>query len=245
MSASRRSTSRRGTSRLSALVAATAAAFALTTTAALAQWTTQGQGSGSASTTTVNPPAAASAAGASPTTVTVTVSTGPSGGAPVHGYRVDRTSPSAASGVCFISGTTGSCTASATAGSGTQTYNIVSYRGTTSLQYWQSTPVSVTGTPLASLIISSVVRDSGNKKVHFTGTGAVSGSLLTVQICTVNAFPCATANQAGTSTVTPGSAGGWTSAQSSSNLNASQTYYAQATQGSTTSAVFTFSTSTL
>jgi hypothetical protein len=231
--------------RLSTVLGAALATVALTATAALAQWTTTGSGTGSATSTTINPPTTANAAGASSTTVTVSVTAGPSGGAPVHGYRVDRTSPSAASGVCFITGTTGSCTATAS-GTGEQTYSIVSYRGTTSLQYWQSAALSnVKGTPLTSLTISSVVRDGGNKKVHFTGTGAVSGTALTVQICTVNAFPCAAGNQAGTSSVTPSAAGAWTSGQSTANLNASQTYYAQATQGSSTSAVFTFSTTNL
>jgi hypothetical protein len=173
------------------------------------------------------------------------VTQGPASGAPVHGYRVDRTSPAPATGVCFISGATGNCTAAAS-GTGTQTYNLVSYRGTTSLQYWQSAPLAnVTGSPLTSLVISTVVRDSGNKKVHFTGTGATSGAALVVQICTVNTFPCPSGNQAGTSSVTPSSAGAWTSGQSNANLNGSQTYYAQATQGSSTSAVFTFSTTNL
>ena len=43
----------------------------------------------------------------------------------------------------------------------------------------------------ASLTISSVVRDGGNKKVHFTGTGAVASTTITVTICAVNGFPCA------------------------------------------------------
>jgi hypothetical protein len=228
--------------RLSTVLAAALTTLALCAPAALAQWTTPGRGTGSATTTTINPPVSASASGTSTTTVRVQVTAGPSSGAPVQGYRVDRTSPAAATGVCFITGTTGSCTATAS-GTGQQVYSIVSYRGTTSLQYWQSAPLpNVTGSPLASLVISSVVRDSGNKKVHFTGTGATSGSALVVQICAVNAFPCATGNQAGTSSVTPSSAGGWTSGQSTTNLNPSQTYFAQATQGSTTSAVFTFST---
>jgi hypothetical protein len=216
---------------------------ALTGTSALARWSTTGAGTGSATTTTINPPASASGAGDSASSVLVSVPAAPGTGAPVHGYRVDRTAPTALTGACFITATTGSCSAPAS-GSGQQTYRVVSYRGTTSLQYWQSAPLTgVTGTPLASLAIGSVVRDGGNKKVHFTGTGAASGSALTVTICTTNSFPCA--NSAGTSTVTPSTSGAWTSGQSSANLDASATYYAQATQGSTTSAVFTFSTSAL
>jgi hypothetical protein len=222
-------------------VAAALGLVALTSTAALARWSTTGAGTGSASTTTINAPEAASGAGDSTSTVLVSVTAGPSSGAPVHGYRVDRTAPTALTGACFITGTTGSCSASAS-GTGQQTYRVVSYRGTTSLQYWQSAPLTgITGTPLTALTINStVVRDGGNKKVHFTGTGAVAGSLLTVTICKVNSFPCSSGNSAGTSTVTPSTSGSWTSGQSSLNLNDNTTYYAQATQGTTTSTVLSF-----
>jgi hypothetical protein len=53
------------------------------------------------------------------------------------------------------------------------------------------------------------------------------------------------ASPVATSIATSPSAGNWTSAQDSNNLNGSLTYYAQAVQGSTTSAVFTFSTTGL
>jgi hypothetical protein len=214
---------------------------ALGGTAALAQWTTSGSGSGSATTTTINPPSSASAAGDSSSSVLVSVTAAPASGAPVHGYRVDRTAPTALTGACFITGTTGSCSAAA-GSTGQQTYRVVSYRGTTSLQYWQSTPLTgVTGTPLSALVIdSTVVRDGGQKKVHFTGTGAVSGSLLTVTICKANSFPCSSGNSAGTSTVNPSASGAWTSGQSSTNLNDGTTYYAQAAQGTTTSPVLAF-----
>lgn len=226
-------------------VAAALGAVALSGTAALAHWSTTGAGSGSATTTTINPPASASAAGDSTSTVRVTVPTAPATGAPVQGYRVDRTAPSALAGACFITGTTGSCSAAAS-GTGSQTYRVVSYRGTTSLQYWQSSPLTgVTGTPLSTLAISTVVRDGGNKKVHFTGTGAAAGSQLTVTICTVNSFPCSSGNVATTSAVTPSTSGAWTSAQSGTNLDVASTYYAQAVQGSVSSTVFTFSTSAL
>jgi hypothetical protein len=227
-------------------VAAALGLVALSSTAALARWSSTGAGSGSATTTTINPPPSASGAGDTSSSVLVSVPSAPSSGAPVHGYRIDRTAPTALTGACFITGTTGSCSAAAS-GSGAQTYKVVSYRGTTSLQYWQSAPLTgVTGTPLSVLAIdSTVVKDGGNKKVHFTGTGAVSGTLLTVTICKVNSFPCSSGNSAGTSTVTPSTSGGWTSAQSSANLADSTTYYAQATQGTTTSAVLTFTVTAL
>jgi hypothetical protein len=148
-------------------------ALALATTAALAQWTTTGAGTGSVTTTTITAPTAANAAGASATTVTVSVTAGPSSGAPVHGYRVDRTSPAPASGVCFITGTTGSCTAPAS-GTGTQTYSIVSYRGTTSLQYWQSAPLAgITGTPLTA---PTVTVDKPTAGQSFANSGQMNNN---------------------------------------------------------------------
>ena len=95
----------------------------------------------------------------------------------------------------------------------------------------------------ALLTILTVVRDGGSKKVHFTGNGAVASTTITVTICAVNSFPCA--SPVATSVATSPSAGNWTSAQDSTNLAASQTYFAQAVQGASTSAVFTFSTSAL
>ena len=112
---------------------------------AYAAWTTTGGGTGSVSATTLNPPPSATATGASPTTVLVSVPAAPSTGAPPSGYRVDRTSPSAASGVCTITGSTGSCTAAAS-GTGAQTYSVVSLRG--AFPAWTSTALTgVTGTP--------------------------------------------------------------------------------------------------
>ncbi|MGI0130458.1 MAG: hypothetical protein ACREEC_09975, partial [Thermoplasmata archaeon] len=98
------------------------------------------------------------------------------------------------------------------------------------------------------LSISTVVRDAGNKKVHFTGTGGIAGGMITVTICKANSFPCTGANIAGTSvTTTLGTSGNWTSAQDSNNLSSSATYYAQAVESSPseTSSVFTFSTAGL
>jgi hypothetical protein len=90
-----------------------------------------------------------------------------------------------------------------------------------------------------ALVISSVVRDGGNKKVHFTGTGAVAGATITVTICTVNSFPCAA--PAATSVATSPTAGAWTSAQDDAQLSNGTQYYAQAVQqGGATSGVLPF-----
>jgi hypothetical protein len=95
------------------------------------------------------------------------------------------------------------------------------------------------------LTIGGVVRDGGKKKVHFTGSGAVASTTITVTICKVSHFPCTAENVAGTSIVAKPSAGAWTSEQDSSNLSESATYFAQAIQGTAESAVFSFSTAGL
>ncbi len=95
----------------------------------------------------------------------------------------------------------------------------------------------------APLTILTVVRDGGSKKVHFTGNGAVASTTITVTICAVNSFPCA--SPVGTSVATSPSAGNWTSAQDSANLNNGVNYFAQAVQGSSTSAVFSFTVTSL
>lgn len=97
------------------------------------------------------------------------------------------------------------------------------------------------------LTITSVARSGGNKKVLFNGTGGTSGQTITVTICTANSFPCSAGNNAGTATATVAADGTWTTGQSSANLAASATYYAQAVQPTPakTSTSFTFSTTSL
>ena len=146
--------------------------------------------------------------------------------------------------VTFTSATTSVCTASGAiitfVGAGTCTINA-NQAGNTN---WNAaTQVQQSFTVTGALTISSVVRDGGNKKVHFTGSGALASTTITVTICAVNSFPCA--SPVTTSVVSSPAGGSWTSAQSGADLAVSQTYYAQAVQGSRTSAVFTFSTTGL
>lgn len=117
---------------------------------ALASWTTSGTGSGVVTTTTLSPPQTVTAQGASAVTVNVAVSAGPSAGAPVTGYRVDRATPSPATGVCFITGTTGQCSAAAS-GTGINTFSVFSYRGALSAPTW----TSATGASAAAAPIST------------------------------------------------------------------------------------------
>jgi hypothetical protein len=173
---------------------------------------------------------------AAPSSATVggsTYAVSATGGA--SGSAVTFTIDSSAGSVCSINGSTVSFT-----GAGTCVIDANQAAGTNysaAPQAQQS--FAVTGT----LAISSVARDGGQKKVHFTGTGASASTTITITICSVNSFPCA--SPIATSAVSSPSAGSWISAQDSNNLAQSQTYYAEAVQGSTTSAVFTFSTNGL
>jgi hypothetical protein len=149
--------------------------------------------------------------------------------------------------VSFSSATPSVCTSGGTNGA---TFTFVA-TGTCTINAnqvgnanWNAAPQAQQSFAVASsLTISTVVRDGGNKKVHFTGTGAVASTTITVTICAVNSFPCA--SPVATSSATSPSAGNWTSAASNNNLATSQTYFAQAVQGTSTSAVFTFSTTGL
>lgn len=229
------------TARAALVAGAAMAIVSLTAGTALATWSTVGTGTGSATTTTINPPLTGNVTlTGMANAVTVAVNAAPATGAPVSGYRVDRTAPTALSGACFIVGTTGSCNAPAD-GTGTQTYSIVSFRGTQALQYWNSTALSRTGTPAAAaLAITGVTRPGSSKKVEFNGSGASAGSALTVIICTVNSWDCPSANVKATLTITSPSAGAWGPTPQSGTLADNTEYYARATQGSRTSAILTF-----
>jgi hypothetical protein len=107
-------------------------------------------------------------------------------------------------------------------------------------------PPSFSLTNIGSLAISSVVRDGGNKKVHFTGINGISGDLITVYICNGTVSSCTSATAIAISTVTPAATGNWTSSQDNNNLSSSgANYTAQAVSGSDQSAVFTFNTTNL
>jgi hypothetical protein len=148
--------------------------------------------------------------------------------------------------VSYGSSTTGVCTVNSSSGvvtvltSGTCTITA-DQAGNAD---WNAAPQTQQSfTAVGVLSIGTVVRDGGNKKVHFAGTNAVASTTITVTICAVNSFPCAAPIT--TSLAIGPSSGNWASAQSAGNLNGSQTYFAQAVQGTRTSAVFTFSTTSL
>ena len=92
----------------------------------------------------------------------------------------------------------------------------------------------------ATLVITAVNNEGGSQKISFSGTGAVASSTnaISVTVCAVNAFPCASP-VATLTRVTPVSAGSWGPTSKSGNLS-NATRYAQAAQGTALSPVFQF-----
>lgn len=234
--------------RLVLLAAPTVFAVVSGTAFAASPWSTTGGGSGAARSGALTAPGAPTVPSSTVTNGNVAVSwsgaTGPAGA--TLKYVVERMVGATPTAVCastFAAPLTAtSCTDTGVA-NGTYTYRVTTRLGSA----WQAVSAESTTVTVAagSLVIATVVRSSGNKKVAFTGTGAVATTSLVVTICTVNSFPCSAANSAGTSTVAPASAGSWTSGQSSQNLSNSTTYFAQAVQGALTSAVFSFTVTAL
>ena len=91
----------------------------------------------------------------------------------------------------------------------------------------------------APLTITSFARSGGSHNASFTGNGASGSNVVTVKVCTTNNFPSCSA----VATVSTGASptNPWTTAITGGNpFVSTTTYYAQATQGSATSAIFTF-----
>ncbi|MGQ0467097.1 MAG: beta strand repeat-containing protein [Sporichthyaceae bacterium] len=112
---------------------------------AWAYWTVNSSAAtGSAAAATLGAPTASAAQTLSAATITVTAK--PASGPDPAGYRVDRISPTAATGVCTITGTTGSCTDPGFSALG-NTYRVFATLGTN----W----VAATGTTTVSSVIST------------------------------------------------------------------------------------------
>lgn len=228
--------------RLGAVVIGAAAVLALAAQPAMAKWTASAQGSGRGTAGSVGTVTGGSQTSSTTTSVTIgwTRTTPDTAGFPVT-YTVTRTGT--ASVICNATTAT-TCTESGFTASSTP--STFTYTITPKIGGWTGTVATVANAgpaAAATLAISSVVRDAGNKKVHFTGTGAAASTTITVTICLVNSFPCS--SPVTTSVATTPSAGNWTSSQSGANLNDSTNYFAQAKQGSTTSATFPFTVTAL
>ena len=87
------------------------------------------------------------------------------------------------------------------------------------------------------------VKNGGASKYTFSGTGASGSTAVTVTICKVATFPCSTSapnNVVGTAVTSANPPASWTTALDSSALTTGTQYWAEATQGSATTAVFPF-----
>ena len=173
----------------------------------------------------------------------------------VSGASVTFTATGTQASGTFANGT--ATTSATTDSSGDATASTFTANGTTGSFSVTTSVTGVTSPPtfsltnIGSLTIGSVVRDGGNKKVHFTGTNGISGQAITLYICTGTVTSCPSTSAVATSVVASSSAGAsWTSAQDSNNLyngsvTSSGAYTAQAVSGSETSAVFDFNTTGL
>jgi type II secretory pathway pseudopilin PulG len=90
--------------------------------------------------------------------------------------------------------------------------------------------------------ITSVKYSGSNNKYTFSGTGASGSTSVTVTVCTVVTFPCPTSpnHVAGTAVTGSSPPAAWTTGIDTGALTAGAQYWAEATQGSATSAVFPF-----
>ena len=180
---------------------------------------------------------------------TITFTTAAPGGATVggatytptatatSGLTVTITVDASSSAVCSISGGVvsyqagGSCVLDAN-----QAGNATYYAAPQVQQSFAVTGLTITGDQFSS-------GTSSNPRMTLSGTGATNASAVTVKVCTVNSFPCSAGNTASTVATGATPSNPWTTAATGATaLSYDTVYYAQATQGTQTSPVFTFTT---
>ena len=171
-------------------------------------------------------------------------------GNPVSGVSVTFTAPSTgASGTFAATGCTSnpqtySCVATTNA-SGDATSSTFTANGTTGT-YNVAASASGTNTVNFSLTnqqltITSFTRSGASHNASFTGTGASGSNVVTLTVCKVNSFPCSAGNTVATVSTGSSPTNPWTTATAGGNPFSDSTgYFVQATQGSATSAVFSF-----
>jgi hypothetical protein len=91
------------------------------------------------------------------------------------------------------------------------------------------------------LTMTGGTKQGGSGNATFKGTGASGSAVVTVVVCKVNSFPCSAGNTAATVSTAANPPASWTTAATGGGpFVVGTTYWAQATQGSSTSAVFSF-----
>lgn len=179
---------------------------------ALAVWTVASTGAaGTAAVDSLGAPATVSTSNVSATSVTINVDAKPGSGPTPTSYRVDRTAPSSATGVCTITGSTGSCVDASAVRGQTNTYAIRSLLGaswvsgtaaTTSANVpsTDTTAPTTTATPTptpngagwnsANVSVALAATDnsggSGVKQITYSASGAQTIAQTTVSGATTN-----------------------------------------------------------
>jgi acid phosphatase family membrane protein YuiD len=153
---------------------------------AVAFWSVASTGAtGTAAAAVLAAPSGVSTSAVTSSSVTINVTSAPSTGPAPTSYRVDRTGPSSAPGVCSISGITGSCNDPNPVGGQTNTYAVLSKLGdnwvsATSATTSASVPSSDAAAPTTSATPSPAANGAGWHKgdlaVLLSATDDVGGS---------------------------------------------------------------------
>lgn len=204
---------------------------------ASAAWTSPGSGAGRGAARSLVAPTSPAAATVAPTSSAIDIAFTLAANPPGTTYTVTRnkTKAGALGATVACSGLTASpCHDTGLTPSTTYTYTVSAVLGT-----WAAAAATTpSATTTAAFAITSHAQ-SGNK-VTFSGTGSSGSTTISVVVCSVNAFPCA--SPVATVTRTAPSAGTWGPTAQTPSLSNGTTYYAQATQGSSVSTAYTFTT---
>lgn len=154
---------------------ATAAILLAAAPALAAGWTATGTAAASAKADSLSAPTAATAGSATSSTLTVSVTTKPATGPTPTTYRVDRTSPGTATGVCTITATagTGSCTDTGLSPGTPYQYAIYSRIGT---NWISSGSTGASGSTVTVTIINPTATSQESIKHGNTATFTITGT---------------------------------------------------------------------
>lgn len=226
------------------LIAAAIPAAVLMATPAFAKLSAAGAGGGSARATSITAPGAPTVNGtatSSSVPLQWTAASGPSG---TLKYHVER----AAFGGSSWTDVCGSTDAAPISGTSCSDGSVSAstdyqYRVTAEIGNWRKTSATSAkiSTPAAAsmLTITGFTRNGSSRNASFSGSGAAASGVVTVKVCSTNDFPSCTAVASISTDSTPGNP--WTTAATGGNpFTVGSQYFARATQGGSTSAVFSF-----
>ena len=218
-------------------LAATVTSVVLMAGTASAAWLVTGSGSATGAATSLSTPAVGGSTALSSSGGNVNW-TAPGGWQNNTTYTATASATGHLSKSCSALASAGSCTLAGLDGGTPYALSVVA-----SVGKWASAAGSgdLTTTSSVTLAITGGARNANSGNVnYFTGTSGGTGTV-TVTVCASQTFPCASPlTSASTSTSTPGSP--WTTGGTTGGALSpgTTTYYAQATQGTATSAVVSF-----